>query len=334
MHNQVFRKGYVPMRRSYIHAFAAVVFMTAPVAAAHAQAKAESQTANTPLAVAQFAGPDSNLGSYISQTLVSDLAHFGQFTLAQPADTVAALGAIHANPADGLTGYQVRQVCKILNANELVTGSYFQINGEVDISVQVLDGTTGKLLPGGGATISGSMSNLLEVTRSLASKIVTTIVTAPPPALVVHHESRAPINIPIAAHFVLPTAVAPVMPKIPTTPISDTGPFSGLVVVAFGLSAHRAMGARVLDEDGNVLYPTPNHMPSYDFVDDQGTMTYEHHLSESPRAGDHPLVVNAQRVAGFDYIVDNATAARIRAANAQDHFLWDWHVTALVDKDK
>ncbi len=322
------------MCRSYLLALAALLTMVAPASNAYAQSNSVNSTTNTSVAVAQFAGPDSNLGSYISQTLVSDLAHFNQFTLSQPADTVAALGAIHANPADGLTGSQVQQVCQILKANELITGSYFQINGEIDITVQVLNGVTGKLLPGGGATISGNVNSLLDVTRSLASKVLTTIVTAPPPAVVASQNAAAPLSIPVAAHIVIPSPVINSLTVFPTTPVDDNGPFSGLVVIAHGLNARRAMGARVLDEDGNVLYPTANHMPSYSFVDDQGTMSYEHRLSESPRAGEHPLVVNAQRVAGFDYIVDNATAARIRAANEQNHFLWGWHVTALVDKDR
>ncbi len=322
------------MRRSYLMALAAALFGLVPASAVNAQSNSDSNTNNMSVAVAQFAGPDSNLGAYISQTLVSDLAHFGQFTLSQPADTVAALGAIHANPADGLTGTQVRQVCQFLKANELITGSYFQINGEIDISVQVLNGSTGKLLPGGGATISGNVSSLLEVTRSLASKVITTIVTSPPPPIVEHKAAPAPVSIPISAHILIAPSISPILAQFPVTPVDDNGPFTGLVVIAQGLNAHRAMGARVLDADGNVLYPTANHMPSYSFVDDQGTMSYEHRLSESPRAGDHPLVVNAQRVAGFDYIVDNATAARIRAANQQNHFLWQWHVTALVDKDR
>jgi hypothetical protein len=46
---------------------------------------------------------------------------------------------------------------------------------------------------------------------------------------------------------------------------------TGLVIDARGLILNRAMGPRILDEDGNVLYPDPKNVPEMSVLQDRGS---------------------------------------------------------------
>ncbi|HLV80925.1 MAG TPA: hypothetical protein VKT32_11620, partial [Chthonomonadaceae bacterium] len=109
--------------------------------------------------------------------------------------------------------------------------------------------------------------------------------------------------------------------------------YTGLLIDARDLALERTMSPRILDEDGNVLYPNPGHIPSMDYLQDRGMASYDASEDSARRAGNHPLVVQALDVAGAghdDLIVSNETADRIRAADRRNRFLSRWAVSILV----
>lgn len=121
-------------------------------------------------------------------------------------------------------------------------------------------------------------------------------------------------------------------------PYRDRGParaYTGLLIDARGFRIQRAMGARILDEDGRVLYPDGQRMPGMDYLQDHGTAAYYHLASQAKRAGRHPLIVRPIEVpepGHDDIIVSRETADRIRAANRRHKFLNRLSVAILLDE--
>jgi hypothetical protein len=108
--------------------------------------------------------------------------------------------------------------------------------------------------------------------------------------------------------------------------------YSGLVVDLGELKVERSMSPRILDEEGIVVYPDPQHLPDLDYVQDFGILTYDRSVETAKRAGNHPLVVKATRVSGAartDVIVSKESAALILEANRAGKFLWKWAVSVV-----
>jgi TolB-like protein len=114
---------------------------------------------------------------------------------------------------------------------------------------------------------------------------------------------------------------------------TDTAKYSGLVIDARDLDLQRQMSPRILDEDGQVVYPDPAHIPGDDYLQEKGMADYTESVDSAKRAGIHPLVVTALNVSGpghDDLVVSNATAQQIRAANRHGKFLSRWSVCILT----
>jgi hypothetical protein len=128
-------------------------------------------------------------------------------------------------------------------------------------------------------------------------------------------------------------------PKVARAPVTvpDAEPgdsYTGLVLDARGLNIQRAMAPRIIDEDGRVLYPDPNHVPDMDSLQDHGMAAYVKDVRETPRSGAHPLTVWVLRLAGpgrDDLVVSRKSAQRIMDAEAQDGILSHWAVSILIN---
>ena len=108
---------------------------------------------------------------------------------------------------------------------------------------------------------------------------------------------------------------------------------TGLVIDARGFSVNRAMGPRILDEDGNVLYPDRKNVPEMSVLQDRGMVAYVFDVRGTPRSGKDPLVVTALSVAGAgrdDLVVSREAAIAIRRADERHHFLNQWAVSFLI----
>jgi hypothetical protein len=134
---------------------------------------------------------------------------------------------------------------------------------------------------------------------------------------------------------IVPAVEVPAAPARPETLVLDAEPYTGLIIDALDFSVERAMGPRILDEAGNVVYPDPSHVPSDEYVMDHGMVSYYATIPESKRAGKHPLIVRAIKVSDIghdDFIISNETAALIHEANKRNNFLFRWSVGVLTVK--
>ena len=117
---------------------------------------------------------------------------------------------------------------------------------------------------------------------------------------------------------------------------SDVETFTGLVIDARDLRIQRAMGPRILDEAGHVVYPDPRHIPDIDYLQDHGMADYDSSLETAARAGKHPLVVkalSAPEPGRDDVIISNEDAEKVRAANRRTHFMSHWSISILTSSN-
>lgn len=112
---------------------------------------------------------------------------------------------------------------------------------------------------------------------------------------------------------------------------------TGLVIDARGLTLNRAMGPRILDEDGNVLYPDRKNVPEMSVLQDQGMVAYVRDAAVTPRSGKEPLIVAALAVAGAgrdDLVVSREAAVAIRRLNERQRFLDRWAVSFVIGEPR
>jgi hypothetical protein len=110
-------------------------------------------------------------------------------------------------------------------------------------------------------------------------------------------------------------------------------PHTGLIVDALDLDLQRAMGPRILDVTGRVLYPNPRYLPDMDFLQEHGMASYVTDAASARRSGSDPLVIRAVAVAGpghDDLVISREMADLLLDANRQGRFLERWAVSILV----
>lgn len=119
------------------------------------------------------------------------------------------------------------------------------------------------------------------------------------------------------------------------TPASDPGPFTAALVDCRGLDVQAVMSPKLYDTTGREVYGTVRVAPEYAI--EVGIVGYPRSMPEairSARAGAHPLIVKAIRVADrhrFHPVISVEDADRILAANNRDKFLERTAVIFLVD---
>lgn len=419
---------------------------------------------NLVIAVADFSGKDRELGRFLADTLLTDLAQSPILHLVERDEINRVLAELKLQ-ATGLTEPQVQKVGRLVGANHLIVGSYFQNGQELLINVRLLNVDTGRVSPGGAANMHGSAGDMLGLIHKLARLLhqrltgqdlpldksqeeqelkLRTVADTPsplpfaspaPPALSTAHPAedwvvtegafaqylhrfgnplftvshpngavtrvralvalvralvppdqisamgreldelpdgraipywaRPYVDSALAQGFWMPSeplrpqevatwlfvqtvvsrapqphldadaALQPTQPApMPAPPALATPEHSGLLVDARSMPIQRDMSLRILDENGQLVYPPPDHMPDPDFVDEEGTASYAHTMAETRRAGPHPLRISALRVQGDDIIISHADAVRITQENQHNHFLWNWGVCILVDEDR
>ncbi len=108
--------------------------------------------------------------------------------------------------------------------------------------------------------------------------------------------------------------------------------YTGLLIEARGLPVQRTMSPRIVDTNGEVLYPDPHNVPDIDYLQDHGMADYYYDRSDTPRVGARPLIVRAIAITGDDLVVNDITAARIREMNRRDSILRQWRVGIVLDR--
>ncbi len=141
------------------------------------------------------------------------------------------------------------------------------------------------------------------------------------------------------------TPPAPPLPPAPLpggdpgpTPRSDPGPFTSVIIDCRGLNVEAIMSPKLYDTTGREVYGTVRVTPEYAI--ETGIVSYPRSMAaaiRSARAGSHPLIVKAVRVADkhrFHPVISLEDADRILAANNRDKFLERTAVVFLVDPVK
>jgi TolB-like protein len=127
--------------------------------------------------------------------------------------------------------------------------------------------------------------------------------------------------------------VEPTRDLKPIRPIEDDEIYTGLIVDGRDFKVERSQAPSILDEDGNFVYPYEKHAPSPDYVGENGMVDYNVDAADQTRAGKHPLVVQAIKLAGpfhDDLVLSNEDAERVRRAQKRSQFLWKWKVVFLI----
>jgi hypothetical protein len=247
------------------------------------------------LAVVDFSGADSDFGASLAERLSSALGQDETLTLLDGDAVREAITRLKLPATGPQDPHQVRRLCQVAGAGRVVVGSYGEQEDQITLKACVFDGTTGAPVPGSSVTVAGSRSYLVGLTYRLAHRLM-------------HPGGGA----------------------------DGAGePFSGLIIDARHLNVSRAMGPRILDEEGKVLYPvSPKHVPPMEVLQEQGMAAYGSDETAAPRSGQRSLVVRAVEVtgspSGVDLIVSRETAEQILAANARGGFLESWAVTILM----
>lgn len=119
------------------------------------------------------------------------------------------------------------------------------------------------------------------------------------------------------------------------TPLSDSGPFSAVIIDCRGHDIQAVMSPKLFDTTGREVYGTVRVSPEYAI--ETGIVGYPRSMGEAlagARAGSHPLIIKAVRAADkfrFHPVISLEDADRILAANNRDHFLERTAVVFLVD---
>ena len=110
--------------------------------------------------------------------------------------------------------------------------------------------------------------------------------------------------------------------------------YTGLLVEARDLPVFRTMSARIVDTNGNQIYPDTRHVPDIDWVEDHGMADYYHAGAERTRIGAHPMIVTALDISNDAIVVSVETGRHILEAERRDGFLRLWRVGILLDQGK
>jgi hypothetical protein len=109
--------------------------------------------------------------------------------------------------------------------------------------------------------------------------------------------------------------------------------YTGLGVDCTEIGLARSMSPWLVSEDGTRIYPDPKHLPSIEFIEDQGLVSYVTDIANSKRAGNKPLEVKAVKACGAanqTAVVSDADRDAILAAEQDSHFFANWNVTFLM----
>ena len=266
------------------------------------------------VAVADFCGTNNEVGGFVADALMTELDQSRKLRVLECVEVRGALSALKLQPANLLDPHQVRLLSQRTSADLLVVGSYLLQEDQIFINARLLNLRSGQPAPGGAGRVSGNRQELLVLAHRLAEQIHQRITGSDLEA------DSAP-------------AVAAISASEPASSKFDTESYTGLIIDADDLPVQRAMGPRILDEDGRILYPDPKHVPDVGYLEDHGMVAYVTDERDAPRCGKHPLISRAIKVSGpahEDLVVSKETAEQIRQADQRDGFLGSWAVSIRV----
>ncbi|HLK60231.1 MAG TPA: FlgO family outer membrane protein [Chthonomonadaceae bacterium] len=120
------------------------------------------------VAISNLTGADKELGAFLAETLLTDLARSDQLQPLERAEILQAFTDLQLPAASPLTPAQARQLGQQVHATRIIVGSYMVQEGQIIINARLLDAQTGLIIPGGAMNVSGDRKDLLGVTHRLA----------------------------------------------------------------------------------------------------------------------------------------------------------------------
>ncbi|HLK61583.1 MAG TPA: FlgO family outer membrane protein [Chthonomonadaceae bacterium] len=120
------------------------------------------------IAVADFSGADPEVGRFIAETLLTDLAQSRVMHFAERSEIRRALDELKLQSTGLIDPQQVSQLGKLVSADRLIVGSYLEADDQIIINARLLDVGTGRLAEGGSGNVSGERRNLLSLVHRLA----------------------------------------------------------------------------------------------------------------------------------------------------------------------
>lgn len=147
----------------------ALLLLPAVVGAQEAAHPADSTSAPVhTLAVADFTGSDPDLGRFIAETLLTDLAQSPKMHFAERSEIRRAIEELKLQSTGLVEPQQVKQLGSLVSADRIIVGSYFQLDNQIIINARLLDVETGKLMEGGASNVTGDKVHLLSIVHRLA----------------------------------------------------------------------------------------------------------------------------------------------------------------------
>src|SRR5947209_10750856 len=96
------------------------------------------------IAVADFTGSDKELGRFIAETLLTDLAQSQQLNLVERTEIRQALTELKLQSTGLVEPQNVKQLGKLVGADRLIVGSFFLHDDQVFVNARLLDVKTGR----------------------------------------------------------------------------------------------------------------------------------------------------------------------------------------------
>jgi TolB-like protein len=128
----------------------------------------KESAANLTIAVADFAGADKELGRFIAETLLTNLTQSQKLNLVERTEIRQALAELKLQSSGLVEPQQVKKLGSLVSADRLIVGSYLVREDQIIINARLLDVKTGRLAPGGAASVSGKRGDLLSISQKLA----------------------------------------------------------------------------------------------------------------------------------------------------------------------
>lgn len=120
------------------------------------------------VAVADFPGPDREMGRFLAETLLTDLTRSERLQMLERIALQEALADLQLPSDSPLVPAQTRKLGSQIHADRLIVGSYLVREDQVILNARLLDTRSGLTVPGGAMNVTGNRKGLLEITHKLA----------------------------------------------------------------------------------------------------------------------------------------------------------------------
>ncbi len=168
-------KGLSVMILPALAGFSIALFPTPSVAAAQEAAPARQQTEQKRITIAatDLAGADAELGKFLTDTLITDLAHSRRLAPLERATVQESLERLQAvgGKDRALTAGEIRRLGAATEADYVLVGSFLVRDSQLVVNARLINAQTGLTAPGGAISASGSSNDLLNTAHRLSRQL-------------------------------------------------------------------------------------------------------------------------------------------------------------------